>query len=306
MDKNLKALVIGGNGFIGYNLVKRLRSDGWYVKVIDIKPFAYGKYDANEIQIADASTWKLDRHYDRIYQLAADMGGAGFVFTKENDADILTNSLSINLNILKQVKEIGCGTIFFSSSACAYPDGVDGKESDAYPANPPFDYGWEKIISERMYQAYARNYGMNIRIARFQNTFGEYGTFKGGREKAPAAICRKVAEATESIAIWGDGKQVRPFIYIDDLLDGIEALMRSDYKESINLGPSDSITITELAEMIIDISGKDLKINHIAGPTGEMTRRCDNSLAKEILNWEPKTPLRESFEKTYQWIKKSL
>lgn len=298
--------MIGGAGFIGCNLAKRLKSEGWRVHVVDIKKNEYGVNEWDEMTIADASTWKLERYYDRIYQLAADMGGAGFVFTKENDADILTNSLSINLNILKQVKDVGCGTIFFSSSACAYPDGVSGKEEDAYPANPPYDYGWEKLISERMYQAYARNYGINVRIARFQNTFGEYGTYKGGREKAPAAICRKVAEATDTVEIWGDGKQVRPFIYINDLLDGIEALMQSDYKDPINLGTDDSITIEELTRMIIEISGKDLKIKYVDGPTGEMRRNCDTTRMKDVLHWNPIRPLRESFEKTYSWIAKRL
>ena len=315
MDYHIKtALVFGAGGFIGHNLVRRLKREGWYVVGVDLKKPQWEVSNADEFHTADARTFKIDtyRYFDRIYQLAADMGGAGFVFTKENDADILSNSLAINLNVLSQLvsrdgkRSVKCGTIFFSSSACAYPDGVSGKEEDAYPANPPYDYRREKIISERMYQAYARNYGVDVRIARFQNTFGENGTFRGGREKSPAAICRKVAEATESIDVCGDGRQVRPFIYIYDLLDGIEALMQSDYQEPINLGTDDSITITELAEMIIDISGKNLKINYISGPTGEMRRNCDTARMKEVLKWEPTRPLRESFEKTYKWIEKYL
>lgn len=304
MNSIKTACVVGGNGFIGFNLSNRLKKEGWNVTVVDRKEAEYGKNPADKIIIADARTWQIDGYYDRIYALAADMGGADFIFTGENDADILGNSLAINLNIAKQAEE-HCDLLFYSSSACAYPDGVEGKEEDAYPAHPPFDYGWEKLISERIYQAYNRNYGLNVRIARFQNCFGPFGTFEGRRAKAPAAIARKILETTHEIEIWGDGKQVRPFIYIDDLLDGIEKLMRSDLKEPVNLGPNTGITIRELAERLILISGKDIKIKYINGPTGELHRRCNNDLAKEKLGWQPKRELGPALADTYDWIKEN-
>lgn len=297
-----KALVIGAGGFIGHNLVKRLKGDGWYVVGVDVKKPEYEKTAADRFIIKDASQLKLDTRYDRIYQLGADMGGAGFVFTGENDADILNNSLSINLNILKQIKNVGVGTIFYSSSVCGYPDDVRGVEEDAYPANPPSNYGWEKLTSERLYQAYAKNHGINIRIARFHNCFGPYGTYKGGREKAPAAICRKVIESDGVIEIWGNGKQLRPFIYIDDLLDGVEALVSSDFEGPVNLGPSDGITINQLVDIVSKIAGKKLTKKYIPGPTGGQTRHANNDLARKKLGWKPKRSLEESLRSTYHWI----
>ena len=297
-----KALICGAGGFIGHNLVKRLKKEGWYVVGVDRKKPEYEDSLADKFIVADARTWQIDDYYDRIYQLAAEMGGAGYIFSGENDAEILSSSLAINLNIAKQAEE-HCDLLFYSSSACAYPDGVEGKEEDAYPAHPPFDYGWEKLTSERIYQAYDRNYGLNVRIARFQNCFGPFGTFEGRRAKAPAAIARKIIEATNEIEIWGDGKQVRPFIYIEDLLDGIEALMKSNLKEPVNLGPNTGITIRELAERLILISGKDVKIKYINGPTGELHRRCNNDLAKEKLGWQPKWDLGPALYDTYEWIK---
>lgn len=313
MEKNLKtALVLGGGGFIGHNLVKRLKREGWTVHAVDLYLPRYEETqadifwaeDAREYEIVN-KTPRLDlkkfEYYDRIYQLAAEMGGAGYIFSGEHDADVLSNSLAINLNITKQA--VGkCGTLFFSSSACAYPDGVEGKEEDAYPANPPFDYGWEKIISERIYQAYARNYGLNIRIARFQNCFGPFGSYKGGREKAPAALSRKIIESNGEIEIWGNGEQVRPFVYIEDLLDGIEILMQSDYKEPVNLGPSEGITINYLIALLKGISGKEFTVKYIKGPTGELHRKCNNDLAKS-LGWEPKVPLGKALAETYSWVK---
>lgn len=296
-----KALVIGAGGFIGSNLVERLKKEGWYVVGLDRKYPEYNDSLADEFIIADAREWKIDRYYDRIYQLAAEMGGAGYIFTGTNDVDVLTSSLSINLNIAKQAKD-HCGVIFYSSSACAYPDGVEGKEEDAYPANPPFDYGWEKLISERIYQAYARNYGLNIRIARFQNCFGPYGTYKGGREKAPAAISRKIIESTGEIEIWGDGEQIRPFIYIEDLLDGIEVLMQSDCMEPVNIGPSDGITINRLIALLKGIAFKQFEVKYVDGPTGELHRRCNNDKIR-ALGWEPKWPLGKALAETYNWIK---
>lgn len=310
MDKNIKkALVVGGNGFIGYNLVRRLKSEGWWVKVVDIQDAQYGPQIADFYVKGDASEIDVvDQYYDRIYQLAADMGGAGFVFTGAHDADILSNSASININVLKQAKKKGCGMIFYSSSVCCYPDGVRGIESDAHPANPPSDYGFEKLFSERLYIAYARNYGLNVKIARFHNTFGPYGTYKGGREKSPAAICRKVVESDGTIEVWGDGNQVRPFIFIEDLLDGIEALVSSDFMGPVNLGPSDDegITINRLIEIVSSIADKDLELKYVHGPTGELTRHANNDTARRLLNWQPKRSLEESLKTTYEWIKSEI
>lgn len=300
-----KALVIGGGGFIGHNLVKSLKSDGWNVTAVDLhKPF-FEESSADNFIVADARHWKLDQKYGRIYQLAADMGGAGFVFTGENDADILSNSVAINLNILEQVKGIGCGVIFYSSSVCVYsPEATSHKalESEAYPASADSNYGWEKLYSERLYEAYARNYGVNVRIARFNNTYGPHGVFEGGREKFPAAICRKVIDGESQIDVWGDGKQVREFVYIDDLLTGIEALVQSDITTPVNIGPSDSITIDELARLAMKVEGKSLAINHIDGPIGLQNRLTSNEIITS-LGWIPTVSLEEGIKRTYLWIK---
>ncbi len=303
-----KALVIGGGGFIGHNLIKRLKKEGWHVTGLDLHEPFYEVTDADLFIIGDATNCELDLdQYDRVYQLAAEMGGAGYVFTGDNDADILTNSLGVNLNVLKQAKEQGFkGKIFYSSSVCAYPDEVEGVESDAYPANPPSNYGWEKLISERLYQAYAKNYGIAVRIARFHNCFGPYGTYDGGREKSPAAICRKVIQADKEIEIWGNGEQLRPFVFIDDLLDGVEALVASDFEGPVNLGPDFGITINELVDIVSTIAGKELTKVHIDGPTGGQTRNTDNDLAWEMLKWSPQRKLEESLEITYNWIKGEL
>lgn len=306
--KNRAAFVIGAGGFIGYNLCLRLKKEGWYVTGLDLKVPLYGENVCDEFILDDATTHNFDfAGFDRIYQLAADMGGAGFVFTGDNDAEILTNSLGINLNVLKHTKNYQ-GTIFYSSSVCGYPDGAEGKEQDAYPANPPSDYGWEKLTSERLYLAYAKNHGLDTRIARFHNTFGPYGTYDGGREKAPAAICRKVVLTDDGgeIEIWGDGEQLRPFIYIDDLLDGIEALMQSKLSTPVNLGPSEGITINDLVDLVSKIAGKKLVKKHIPGPTGGQVRNANNELARLALNWEPAYPLETALAKTYDWIKEQL
>ncbi len=303
-----KALVIGGGGFIGHNLVKRLKKEGWFVSVVDLKKCPYEESPADTYHVADIrSVFFGFEAFDRIYQLAADMGGAGFVFTGENDAEILTNSLSININLLNVLARSKYkGTVLYSSSVCSYPAEVEGKESDAYPANPPSNYGWEKLTSERLYLAYAKKYGLDIRIARFHNTFGPYGTYDGGREKFPAATCRKVAKAEKEIEVWGDGKQERPFIFIEDLLDGIEALMQSDFKEPINLGPDESVTINEMVDLVCEIAGKQLKKKHVEGPTGEQKRQASCQLAKEKLNWKPKTSLKDAFTITYNWINEQV
>lgn len=308
--KQKRACVIGAGGFIGHNLVKRLKSKGWYVVGIDLKFPVYTDTLADEFIVSDVKEVKISEialAFGRVYQLAADMGGAGFVFTGDNDADILTNSLGINLHVLQELKKANYkGKIFYSSSVCAYPDEVEGKETDAYPANPPSNYGWEKLTSERLYMAYAKNYGLDTRIARFHNCFGPYGTYDGGREKSPAAICRKVIQATDEIEIWGNGEQLRPFIYIDDLLDGIEALMQSDYKEPVNLGPSEGITINELVDKVSNIAGKSLKKKYIDGPTGGAKRYANNDLAQKVLGWKPKRDLTEGLVKTYMWINEQI
>lgn len=307
MESNIKmkqALILGGHGFIGGNLAKRLKSEEWYVAIVDLKEYSYGESPSDIKLITDIRKLTIDwNNFDRIYCVAAQMGGAGYSFTGDNDADILSDSLSINIHVLKELKKANYkGIVFYSSSVCVYPAGVEGKETDAYPANPPSNYGWEKLTSERLYMAYAKNYGLDTRIARFHNTFGPYGTYEGGREKSPAAICRKVYKAKKEIEIWGNGKQLRPFIYIDDLLDGIEALMQSDYKEPINLGPNEGITIDELADKVSLIAGKSLKKKYIEGPTGEQTRYANNDLAQKVLSWKPKRDINEGLVKTYFWV----
>jgi nucleoside-diphosphate-sugar epimerase len=241
--------------------------------------------------------------FDEVYQLAADMGGAGYIFTGENDANIVHNSAIINLNVTEASVNQRVKKIFFSSSACVYT-AIDCVETSAYPANPDSEYGWEKLFSERLYASYNRNHGLNIRIARFHNIFGPYGTFKGGKEKAPAALCRKVAEAQDGaeIEIWGDGYQTRSFLYIDECLDGIRRLMDSNYTEPINIGSDEMIAIGDLANQIISISGKNLSLKFIEGPTGVAGRNSNNDLIKSVLEWAPSKTLKEGLVETYNWI----
>lgn len=301
----MKALVVGGGGFIGTNLVRWLKNKGYAVTAVDLHTPYFEESVADNFIVADARTWKVDQYYDRVYQLAADMGGAGFVFTGDNDADILSHSVAINLNLLPQLKEIGCGVVFYSSSVCVYSPEVTGHkalEEEAYPASADSNYGWEKLYSERLYEAYHRNYGLNVRIARFNNTYGPHGVFQGGREKSPAAICRKVIEANQEVEIWGDGKQIREFVYIDDLLEGIEALMKSDARGPVNIGPDESVTIDDLVRTAMGVEGKDLTIKHIDGPIGLQTRLTSNDRIK-FLGWMPKVSLQEGITKTYLWIK---
>lgn len=302
-----KALVIGGGGFIGHNLVKRLKSEGWYVVALDLHKPYFEESNANEFILADARFCDFPQDFDRIYQLAADMGGAGFVFTGDNDAEILSDSVSININLLRQLRDHK-GTIFYSSSVCMYSSEVTkykATEEDAYPANPDSNYGWEKLYSERLYEAYAKNCGLDIRIARFNNTYGPHGVFDGGREKSPAAVCRKVIQANPTVEIWGDGKQIREFVYIDDLLDAIEVLMNSDVKDPTNIGPDDFITINQLVEYARQVENKDIEIKYVDGPTGLQTRITDNKKIKS-LGWEPKTHIKDGVAKTYNWIKEQL
>jgi GDP-D-mannose 3',5'-epimerase len=317
-----QALVCGGGGFIGHHLARKLKSLGYWVRSVDLKyPEFSPKEEVDDFVIGDLrdpEVWKkiLDRDFDEVYQLAADMGGAGFVFTGENDADIMHNSALINLNCLYYLKEKNFkGKVFYSSSACAYPlyrqtdpNNPGLKEEDAYPAQPDSEYGWEKLFSERMYLAFHRNYGINVRIARFHNIFGPEGTYEGGREKAPAALCRKVALAPDGgeIEIWGDGEQTRSFLYIDECLEGVLRLMDSDFLGPVNIGSDEMISINNLAKMIMEIAGKNLKIKHIPGPLGVRGRNSDNTLIKEKLGWAPSKPLREGIEKTYNWILKQV
>jgi len=317
-----QALVCGGGGFIGHHLARKLKSLGYWVRSVDLKyPEFSPKDEVDDFVIGDLrdpEVWQkiLDRDFDEVYQLAADMGGAGFVFTGENDADIMHNSALINLNCLYYLKEKNFkGKVFYSSSACIYPEYKQTdpnnpglKEEDAYPAGPDSEYGWEKLFSERMYLAFHRNYGINVRIARFHNIFGPEGTYKGGREKAPAALCRKVAEAPNGgeIEIWGDGEQTRSFLYIDECLEGVLRLMDSDFLGPVNIGSDEMISINNLAKMIMEIAGKNLTIKHIPGPLGVRGRNSDNTLIKEKLGWAPSKPLREGIEKTYHWILKQV
>jgi GDP-D-mannose 3', 5'-epimerase len=311
-----KILVCGAGGFIGNHLVKRLKIQDNWVRAVDIKHPEYDASVADEFVIGDLTNPVvvkeiLDEKFDEVYQLAADMGGAGYIFTGEHDADVMHNSALININIAHRSVEVGVKKIFYSSSACIYPernqldpDNPNCEESSAYPADPDSEYGWEKLFSERLYQSYMRNYSLDTRIARFHNIFGPLGTWQGGKEKAPAAICRKVAETEDggNIQIWGDGLQTRSFLYIDECLDGIQKLMESEFRQPINIGSSEMVTINQLAEMVMVIAGKQLFIEHIPGPLGVRGRSSDNRLIKKMLMWEPTLPLTQGLQKTYSWI----
>lgn len=310
------ALVCGGGGFIGSHLVRRLKNEGYWVRAVDLKYPEFSHHLADDFIIGDLRdpviyNQLLDRPFDEIYQLAADMGGAGFIFTGDNDADIMHNSALININILNAAKDASVKKIFYSSSACIYPefnqldpDNPVCSEESAYPAQPDSEYGWEKLFSERLYFTYQRNYGVQVRVARFHNIFGPEGTWQGGREKAPAAVCRKVAEAADGgvIEIWGDGKQTRSFLYIDECLEGIRRLMDSGFSGPVNIGSDEMIAINDLARMVIDISGKRVKIKNIEGPTGVRGRNSDNRLIQQKLEWRPTMTLKEGMTKTYHWI----
>jgi len=311
-----KAIVFGGGGFIGSHLIKRLKLDGFWVRGVDLKFPEFSNTQADDFVQGDLRDVRfcervLDQKFDEVYQLAADMGGAGFIFTGENDADIMHNSATINLNILETCKRRNIVNIFYSSSACMYPEHnqLDPNnplcsEDSAYPANPDSEYGWEKLFSERLYLAYARNYNLNCKVARYHNIFGPEGTWEGGREKAPAALCRKIANAENngSIEIWGDGLQTRSFLYVDECIEGTIRLLRSNWSGPVNIGSEEMVTINELAEMIMQIAKKKLDIIHIDGPLGVRGRNSDNRLIKQKLGWEPHLPLKEGLNKTYSWI----
>lgn len=319
MDKQKTALVCGAGGFIGGHLVNRLKADGYFVRGVDIKSHEFGNRNADEFILGDLRdpqvAEKVVQGMQEVYQLAADMGGAGYIFTGDHDAEVMHNSALCNLNVLEASRKAGIEKIFYSSSACMYPeynqldpDNPKCSEDSAYPAAPDSEYGWEKLFSERLYFSYARNYGMQVRVARFHNIFGPMGTWTGGREKAPAAMCRKAAEAAEgtSIEVWGDGKQTRSFLYIDECIEAVRRLMQSDFMGPVNIGSEEMIAINDFAQMAIDISGKKLTIKNISGPTGVRGRNSDNHLIREKLGWEPTLPLRTGMEKTYAWIKEQV
>lgn len=314
-----RILVAGAGGFIGGHLVKRLKQEGYWVRGVDLKHHEYCPSHADEFIIGDLRdqtiAGKVVQGIDEVYQLAADMGGAGYIFTGEHDAAVMHNSATINLNMLEAGHLAGVHKFFYSSSACIYPlynqldpDNPKCTEESAYPAAPDSEYGWEKLFSERLYLSYMRNYGMEVHITRFHNIFGPEGTWKGGREKAPAALCRKVAETPDGgeIEIWGDGKQTRSFLYIDECLEGVRRLMESDFEGPVNIGSDEMVTINGLAESIMSIAGKRLAIHHISGPLGVRGRNSDNRLILEKLGWAPMRPLHEGLEKTYAWIKKQV
>tara|TARA_R100001163_G_scaffold65616_1_gene63542 strand:+ start:1456 stop:2532 length:1077 start_codon:yes stop_codon:yes gene_type:complete len=353
-----KALVLGAGGFIGNHLVSRLKKEGYWVRGVDLKTpdyceseadeFVYGaagdlrdqnnckrlvKFDGEQGNYFKSVPEQYKRPFDEIYQLAADMGGAGFIFTGENDADIMHNSASINLNILNAVKEFNEHRfndnvdnadaynksktnetkIFYSSSACMYPehnqldpDNPNCEESSAYPANPDSEYGWEKLFSERLYLTYNRNHGIPVRVARFHNIFGPLGTWNGGREKAPAAICRKVIESNGEIEIWGDGKQTRSFLYVDECVEGIRRLMDSDFTGPVNIGSDEMVTINELVDIACSVENKQITKNHIDGPLGVAGRNSDNKLINKKVGWAPNYPLAKGIGKTYKWIKDQI
>lgn len=353
------ALVLGAGGFIGSHMVKRLKSEGYWVRGVDLKYPEFCNTEADEFEIADlrkqsnvnmlvVKNWQQPFEkpvfFNEVYQFAADMGGAGYIFTGEHDAAVMHNSAQINLNVADAFK--GTDTIiFYSSSACMYPKELQERlptdkvvhemytetgfdcslrESDAYPAHPDSEYGWEKLFSERLYLAYARNYGLNVRIARFHNIYGPEGTYKGGKEKAPAAMCRKVVDCIkfgesritpqgkedgfkgDEISVWGDGKQTRSFLYIDDCIDAVRLLMESDFKEPINIGSEEMISINDLAKMVIDISGKSIEIKNIDGPVGVRGRNSNNDLIRDVLNWSPKYTLRQGMKKLYNWVNQQI
>jgi GDP-D-mannose 3',5'-epimerase len=331
MEKRF-ALVLGAGGFIGSHMVRRLKSEGYWVRGVDLKYPEFSHSSADEFIIADLrhpdvvqDVIRLKREnpsFDEIYQFAADMGGAGFVFTGENDAEIMHNSALVNINVLEFVRqlnsEIGTNNtkIFYSGSACMYPaynqenpDSPNCREDSAYPADPDSEYGWEKLFSERLYFAFNRNHGVRIAVGRYHNIFGPEGTWEGGREKAPAAICRKVANAKQidQVEVWGDGKQTRSFLYIDECIEATRRLMlHSDFIGPVNIGSEEMVTINELVAITAKVAGKTISRKHIPGPTGVRGRNSDNALIREILGWQYEQTLEEGITKTYAWISEQI
>jgi nucleoside-diphosphate-sugar epimerase len=327
-----RILVLGAGGFIGSHLVKKLRDQGHWVRGVDLKYPEFSETRANEFMIMDLtvkynaaramlgplqfSSSDRENAFDEVYQLAADMGGAGYIFTGENDANVMHNSAQINLHVAHFAVIFGVKKVFYSSSACIYPQQIQTaeiedpslKEDDAYPANPDSEYGWEKIFSERLYMSYFRNHGLDVRIARFHNIFGPESCYENGKEKAPAAICRKVARASDGdvIEIWGPGTQTRSFLYIDECLEGVERLMNSDIRIPINIGSSEMISINDLVRMVSSISGKKIFIKNVSGPVGVMGRNSNNEMISHLLEWAPSQQLAIGMTKLYTWINKQI
>ena len=313
-----KILVCGAGGFIGGHLVTSLKKQGHYVIGADIKEHEYRKTDADEFYVMDLREQDnvrklITADIDTIYQLAADMGGAGYIFTGENDADIMHNSAMINLNIAEEMVKKGVQNVFYTSSACMYPshnqedpDNPLLSEDSAYPAEPDSEYGWEKLFSERLWMSFGRNYGMRVRIARLHNVFGPLGSWNNGKEKAPAALCRKVAESNGVIEVWGPGNQTRSFLYIDECIDGIHRIQASNYEFPLNLGSERMISINGLVELIANVAGKTVDICNVSGPRGVMGRNSHNQLIRETIGWAPADNLELGIEKTYKWIVSQL
>jgi GDP-D-mannose 3', 5'-epimerase len=314
-----KALVLGAGGFIGSHLVKRLKEDGMWVRGVDLKYPEYWDTFADDFIIGDLRdvnvvSATLDQKFDEVYQLAADMGGAGYINTGDNDAEVMGNSILINVNVLKQAEIVGVRSVFYSSTACVYPEynqinpeEINCKEDSVYPAAPDTEYGWEKLFSERLYIAYNKNYGMQNKIARYHNVFGPYGTWDGGKEKAPAAICRKVASSDTSVEIWGNGEQHRSFLYIDECIKATVAFYREpNFFEPINIGSERHVSINELVDIVCAIESKDLVKEHVPGPLGVHARTSNNELFKKIMGWTVDENLEFGLEKTYSWIKSQI
>ena len=326
-----KALVLGGGGFIGSHMAKRLKNEGYFVRVVDLKEPEFTETAADDFIVGDLRDPKIvenavDKDLDLLYQFAADMGGAGYIFTGDNDANVMHNSALINLNVAHEATRKGVKKLFYSSSACMYPahnqedpDNPNCAEDSAYPAEPDSEYGWEKLFSERLFLSFNRNYNLNVRIGRFHNIFGPEGTWKGGKEKAPAAMCRKAAECTdgESIEVWGDGHQTRSFLYIDECIDAVQKLMSSNFIEPINIGSEEMVSINDLAQMAIDCSKKDLTIYNLEGkdfydkygfevPMGVRGRNSDNNLFREKVGYDPKYDLKTGMQTTYDWINSEI
>jgi nucleoside-diphosphate-sugar epimerase len=338
-----KVVVLGGGGFIGGHLAKRLKSEGNWVRICDLKRHEYFSYDeicdefiVGDLRDPNVVSLVIDDTIDEVYQLAADMGGAGYIFTGDNDANVMHNSSLINLNVVHECVKKKVGKVFYSSSACMYPEhnqldpnNPNCEESSAYPANPDSEYGWEKLFSERLFLAFNRNYGLDVKIARFHNIFGPQGTWKGGKEKSPAAMCRKAAEIndwdkslgqekpTYEIEVWGDGQQTRSFLYVDECVEAVIRLMESDFEGPVNIGSEEMVTINQLASMAISISEKEINIKNIEGeefekkygfrcPLGVKGRNSDNKLYREKIGWEVSQPLSVGLKKTYQWIKSQV
>ena len=311
-----RAVVLGGGGFIGSHLVERLKREGIWVRSVDLRRPEYSDSPADDFVVGDLRDPRfcenvLDEPFDEVFQLAADMGGAGYIFTGDNDAAVMHNSALVNLNVAKRAVEAGCGRLFYSSSACIYPehDQLDVndftcREDSAYPAAPDSEYGWEKLFGERMYAAFERCEGLQVHVARYHNIYGPNGAWDGGREKAPAALCRKVAEAEGggAIEVWGDGSQTRSFLYVDDCVDATLRFVRSDFVGPVNIGSEEMVTINGLAEKVIKASGKRVSVRNVEGPVGVRARSSDNRLIEERLDWRPSWSLDDGIQVTYAWI----